>query len=432
MKTGPLPRIFCWRKNDSGTLPLEKGFENMKYIGRIWIIVLTLGFASAKAQSCTITPIWEYPGETPSILGLIMGNYSRPTSETWAYWSDQIKGDDQPAIIKRAYAQMNGGNALKAIGMLSQLLDSVGADSAKLSAAAPAFEAYGFARILNGGYPQAIEALQIAQGHTSGPNFCRVRITLLTARYLKMYGTAAPLWPNFNGGFYNYLADSLGWKEKQPDADQYILALNAVSWLLRIDVAQQPLYLELIGDLLAKEPGKFNSHYLAGLAYLRAGLLTEDAREKAFERKGMFALEAPNIRDDRFNQYRWTQLRKALIDDVDHLFARQDSLSKAATQNAKSGQDPMLVWGGQISKAPISAAMLETEKGRLPSMLVRARAEIEGPTAPAGRYAGDVDLAKAVKKDTRFNLFAAFLILTIVGAVVFFWVQLRRNTRQQS
>jgi hypothetical protein len=39
----------------------------------------------------------------------------------------------------------------------------------------------------------------------------------------------------------------------------------------------------------------------------------------------------------------------------------------------------------------------------------------------AKRYAGEVDLKQVVKKDSRFNAFAFFLILTIVGSVVFIW-----------
>jgi hypothetical protein len=72
----------------------------------------------------------------------------------------------------------------------------------------------------------------------------------------------------------------------------------------------------------------------------------------------------------------------------------------------------------------------ETDRGQLSAILTKSRAQLAAREGEERRYAGDVDLKKEVKKDSRFNAFALLLILTIVGAVVFIWSKMRKATRE--
>jgi hypothetical protein len=199
--------------------------------------------------------------------------------------------------------------------------------------------------------------------------------------------------------------------------------LNTVALLYRLDKQRQALYLELLGDLLSKDPNRFTANYLAALAYIRAGQIAGGKAQEQFDRKAIFALEAPRQAEQRFNQYRFTQLKKALQADVD------SAATWAAKWEAGPVMSPLTHHGGLFTLQLSTASFFEDDPGMLPAILAKSRAQIAAREGEAKRYAGDVDLKKEVKKDSRFNSYALILIFTIVGAILYIWVKLRRASR---
>ncbi|MEY3442348.1 MAG: hypothetical protein RLZZ519_629, partial [Bacteroidota bacterium] len=284
------------------------------------------------------------------------------------------------------------------------------------------------AALSEGKLKQAGALLAHASAIPTMPNPCRIRTEQLLVSYLQAYGMEAPLFPHFNSGFYNYLEDSLRWKAKAPDGNGYLMALNVVALAFQVDQQRQPLYMELLGDLLSKEPNRFNANYMSSLAYMRAGMLAGGAAKEVYDRKALFALEAPRQAEYRFNQYRFTQLQKALQEDVDSAAARNavNAAAEAAAIQAKT--DPLARFGGKFSTDLISSTFEEGDPGKLAAILQKSRSQIEDRLNENKRYAGDVDLKKEVKKDGRFNAFALFLILTIVAAIVLIWRKVRKGS----
>lgn len=332
----------------------------------------------------------------------------------------------------RAATLLHAGKPVEALQLLepqlrSLLQDSV-ADSTMAIGRMNDLEVGAMAALADGKLDRAGELLSRALWLPNTPNRCRLRTEQLLVSYLKAYGTETPLFPNFNSGFYNYLSDSLKWNPKEPDSNGYLMALNVVALAYQLDAQRQALYMELLGDLLSKEPNRFNANYMSALAYLRAGMVAGEGARAAYDRKAIFALEAPRQAEYRFNQYRFTQLRKALQEDVDSAAARQATAEAADAQAIQAGKDPLTRFGGQSSEALVSATFEDTDPGKLPQILKKSRAQLEARNDENKRYAGDVDLKKEVKKDSRFNAFALFLILTIVASVVILWRKVRKGS----
>ena len=83
MKMGCLHRIFWVRGNDSGTLPLNYGFESMKQFG-ILLAMLLLGHGLLRAQGCKAADAaWSNPGQTPTLLAIIVGNEDDLNPQMW-------------------------------------------------------------------------------------------------------------------------------------------------------------------------------------------------------------------------------------------------------------------------------------------------------------------------------------------------------------
>jgi hypothetical protein len=205
--------------------------------------------------------------------------------------------------------------------------------------------------------------------------------------------------------------------------------MNVVGLLYRLDAARQPLYLEMLGDLLSKEPNQFNANYMAALAYLRAGIIAGEPLEEVYDRKAIFALEAPRQAEERFNLFRFTQLKKALRADVDAARSRQAATEAQEAKALEDGNDPLAHFQGIHSDELSTTGFSDEDGGSLPLILKKDKAQIEARKVESKRYAGEVDLKQVVKKDSRFNAFAFFLILTIVGSVVFIWRRLLKANR---
>lgn len=407
--------------------------EGMKKTLGLGMVIVLLLAGGLRAQACDPQgAAWARMGKTPTILALIVGNHDHLSPEVWSQLADKMAA--APAARgQRALHLLHAGRAAEASKLLApDVARSTGDSIPDSSLAADALadlEVAGLAALAEGKPAQAAQLFAHAHARSGDRLRCRLRVETLLARYLQRYGMDAPLQPHYNSGFYNYLEDSLRWSAESPAAGAYVVAINAVARMLEIDRARQALYLELLGDLLSKEPSRFNANYLSGLAYLRAAGLLQGQKTADMERKALFALEAPRQREDRFNLYRFTQLKKALAEDVDSAAARAAADAARDQAAMAQGGDPWERFGGMWDTLPVGTAFLPTDGGRLPALLARSKDEITAHNEAVKRYAGDVDLKKEVKKDSRFNAFAIVLILTIVAAVLFIFRKLQRASR---
>ncbi len=394
--------------------------------------MLLLGHGLLQAQGCKAADAaWSSPGQTPTLLAIIVGNQEDLSFKAWGLLAEGIPAENiGPRAIHflRAYKT---AEARAALAPRVAALQAIYADSTQDSIAADdlaTLEVAGMGAILGMDMTEAVDVLTMATRLNHGATYCRCRIALLVARYLQAYNTEAPLWPYFNGGFYNYLQDSLRWKADAANPEEYVTALTVVSQLYRLRSSRGELFMEMLGDLLSKEPNRFTANYLASLAYMRAGLL-DPKHQESYERKALFALEAPHQSEQRFNLYRFTQLKKALAMDVDSAGARLQRLVKTEGEILREGGDVFARFGGKWNQAPITTGFVESDLGKLPAMLAQSKSQLAAHEAEVKRYAGDVDLKVEVKKDNRFNSYALILIGMIVVAVIFIWRQLIRAAK---
>jgi hypothetical protein len=380
------------------------------------------GSAGVPAQHCGPGMTnWPHPGSTPSILALITGSYQRPSAATWMALAAQA---DAPRA--KAMALLHASQSQEALRLLQPHVDglmrdtfpdSYGRDQNRVSG----LEVAGVAELVGGNLDGAEAYLRRAISFLGPESVCRIHLELQLIGYLRATGIQSPLSPHYNGGFFNYLHDALHWQGKGPGEEEYLMAMNVVGLLYRLDAARQPLYLELLGDLLSKEPNRFNANYMAALAYLRAGIIAGSSSEEVYDRKAIFALEAPRQAEERFNQFRFTQLKKALLADVNAARSRQAATEAQEAKALESGNDTPAYFQDIHSDELSATGFSDDDFGSLPLILSKDKAQIEAREVEAKRYAGEVDLKQVVKKDSRFNAFAFFLILTIVGSVVFIW-----------
>lgn len=338
-------------------------------------VLLAMSF-SVRAQACDWRVVPGVQGH-PAMLSLLIGDFAvepreRPVNASPESYLDMLERSDNPM-------------ALDSGGLRKDLFDA------------------GLAALGEGKSGNAARLFAAAGQGLTEENDCGLRFYRLTARYLDAYQSAEPIFPNFNGGYYNYLKDSLFWGET--DTAQYEQALIATVEMVQWTSAGSSTYLELLGDLLTGHQDKFYRNYFSWLAYMRAATL--DARHHdAFERKALFALEYPRTQEDRFNRYRYTQLRKALDEDM---------------VTVRTGKE-------DLSIAPPLRFFPESSGGRLEAMLGKARQQMINRSQRRLKFDQEVD-RKVVKRDVRFNAYALFLILVIIGSVVFFWIKLKRANR---
>jgi hypothetical protein len=405
----------------------------MRVFWKVLFWVGIAGFSNLQAQNCNGEfKTWSLPGSKPTFLTLITGYNDQPSNAFWESTVGALQKDSEGKLGPLATAYLFASKPAEASKALAPhlqiLLSDSTLDSTKTANWLTDLEVGAMAALSEGKLKQAGALLAHASAIPTMPNPCRIRTEQLLVSYLQAYGMEAPLFPHFNSGFYNYLEDSLRWKAKAPDGNGYLMALNVVALAFQVDQQRQPLYMELLGDLLSKEPNRFNANYMSSLAYMRAGMLAGGAAKEVYDRKALFALEAPRQAEYRFNQYRFTQLQKALQEDVDSAAARNavNAAAEAAAIQAKT--DPLARFGGKFSTDLISSTFEEGDPGKLAAILQKSRSQIEDRLNENKRYAGDVDLKKEVKKDGRFNAFALFLILTIVAAIVLIWRKVRKGS----
>jgi hypothetical protein len=398
----------------------------MKQVGTLVLWLMIVGGGWLKGQGCDSTgAVWANPGKTPTFLALIVGNYDRLDTATWAKLSAATNNPQE--IGSQAMNLLHAGHAAAASALLAPRVATTLArpanDSSTSADALADLELAGIAALMQAHLPEADSLLAHAFQRSSDRLRCRLHTELLLVRYLEQFGMATPQMAHFNGGFFNFLQDSLGWNPEATDANGYVTALNTVAQLYRLDAVHGALYLELLGDLLSKEPNAFSANYLSSIAYLRAGTLVGGDGQAVYERKALFALEAPRHSEERFNQYRFTQLKKALTEDVDSAHAQQALIDRQDAQTVASGGSPLTRLQG-FSTAPITVGFEATDRGRLPAMLAKSKAQLTARQEEYKRYAGDVDLKAEVKKDNRFNSFALFLIGSIIASAIIIWRKL--------
>jgi hypothetical protein len=337
--------------------------------------LLAMGF-SVRAQPCDWRVVPGVQGQ-PAILNLLIGDFAVDPSD--------------PTVTdnSRAYLDMLENGAAMA------------GDSGDLRK--DLFDA-GLSALKEGKAGDAAQLFAAAGRGLDENNDCGLRFYRLAARYLDAYQKSGPIFPHFNGGYYNYLKDSLFWGEA--DTAQYEQALIATMEMVQWTNAGSATYLELLGDLLTGHHDRFYRNYFAWLAYMRAAMLENTVGQKTFERKAVFALEYPRTNEDRFNRYRSTQLRNALEEDM-------------ATVRKKI--EPMPV-------APPLRFFPESSGSRLDAMLKKARQQEIARSQRNLKFDQEVD-RKVVKRDVKFNVYALFLILVIISAVVFIWVKLKRANK---
>ncbi|MFN8398208.1 MAG: hypothetical protein U0176_26600 [Bacteroidia bacterium] len=403
-----------------------KGSVRMK---RLWILLLVLGMSLPMvAQICEGNAVWPRPGAAPSFLSVITGYHDRPAAATWEalIGKNASFGSDAVLLLRAGKSKSSADKSYKKAGDLRT-------DSAQALIWSPSdlvdFESYTWACVEGSTLESALSIQSDLLRLPDSPIRCRVRMSQLLVRYLQTYAKETPVSSHFNGGFYNYLSDSLHWDPKKPDGNGYLMALNVVVMAMDLDPKRHATYLELLGDLLSKEPNRFTANYLSCLAYLRAGMVAGGSAQAAYDRKALFAIEAPRQAEERFNQYRFTQLKKALQADVDSAAARRAKTETEEKQAIKGGTDPLARFQGKVTNGLISTTFTESDPGQLPAILKKSKEQQAARELEAKRYAGDVDLKKEVKKDVRFNAFAVFLIAIIIGAVIFIWVKIMRASK---
>lgn len=261
------------------------------------------------------------------------------------------------------------------------------------------------ALLVEGEYAAAAQAFRL-RDTSCGHVYLR-----LAADYAHQYAGMTPLFPGFNGGFYNFLKDSIHGGEKL-SLGEYTLALEALYGWVRHTNATSTVALELFGDLLYRHPDRLLGNYFGALVYMKAGLISEGASRDAFMEKALYALESPAEVRRRFDIYRFTQIRKAMEADIATKTIVADPAHSLAVTDGK------IVF--------VSAK----DGGALMPLLVKARAKtLEIGPKTFNKYGHEVD-ARKVKSDTGFNLYALLLIGTVVGAIGFFWWRLRKAMRQ--
>jgi hypothetical protein len=240
---------------------------------------------------------------------------------------------------------------------------------------------------------------------------CGYPILRLAADYAVQYKGTTPFFPGFNGGFYNFLKDSLQQGEKL-NLSLYNQALEMLHGWVRFTNAKSPVALELYGDLLYRHPDRLLGNYFGALVYLKAGLNCTGPSKDSFFEKAAYALESPADVRRRFDMYRFTQIRKALEADI----ANKDIQADPAAS--------LSVVDGKITY------ISPQDGGSLLPMLKKAReATLEIGPKTFNKYGQEVD-ARKVKADTGFNLYALLLIGTVLGAIAFFWYKIRAAMRK--
>lgn len=405
----------------------------MKTIQYFLILALAGVFFHGKAQNCApASPLGAQEGR--SVMGLIVGSYPRlgpkGMEQAVAEWKKKAPSWERAYAVSLLERHLSENMAV----VDYPLTDSAGpyadllGDSASM-AAAHYYE--GLLQVVDGKYGLGVRSFNASELSGSINGDCRLPYFKTIAQYLEKYGTDSPLFKGFNGGFYNFTCDSLQWRFQQPDSADFTQMLLSLMDLSAMS-GQEPVYHELMGDLLIHHPDRITANWFAFLAYFR---LSHElpASAESFDEKAIYALEAPKTKRRTFDMYRFNQLRDRLgedLDSADALRARYEAGEAAAVAANESARafleaEVAKLDGGEVAGKRITW-MHELEPGLLPGIVREADKRYAENYGKEAKFAGEVDL-KSVKSETQFNVYGISMILVVIGAVAFLWWQLRRN-----
>ena len=286
----------------------------------------------------------------------------------------------------------------------------------------------GILKILAGKYKEAVEDFDRSEelGFLGGN--CRLKEFRLIAGYLDRYGDEAPLFSHFNGGFFTYCQDSLRWRKEEYDTQAYEAVVESVIDLVVLS-DQKPVYFELLGDLLSQNQDQVVANWFGASAYLRLmHLLPDHAAE--LEEKAFFALEAPMMVKRRFDNYQFIQFKKHIKNDLDAAAETRNTYTASEKDNADGART-------QLKEAyPLGGTgytlLQEGDESNVAAVIRKASKRQAENQGEESKFAGEVELHKAVKSDTKFNAYAFVMIGVVIFAVVFLGLQARRNRKNMS
>ncbi|MCB9234515.1 MAG: hypothetical protein H6581_22865 [Bacteroidia bacterium] len=258
----------------------------------------------------------------------------------------------------------------------------------------------------------------------------------LQMRYLDLFlkTPEGPVFAGFNGGFGNFVDDSL-----PPAPGQALETVeNMQNMIRRIaeDGPDNPVLYEMLGDLLYQDQSGDEMRYLAAFAYQRASqLATIEEASNAYRRKAAFAMEGEVIRDPNFfNKVRYANFEQAFLTQQKAAQELQERIEKDETAWAAQGKDMEIAF--LDAYGPFMAPSYPDykpdywpkEKGEALAFVSK---EVENENNRRTFTPNDdvtnpsLDL-KAVKRDYRFNFYALIVFAFIIGAVAIIWRNFRK------
>lgn len=281
----------------------------------------------------------------------------------------------------------------------------------------------GILEMLKGNYSKAVREFNFSEGSAFLGRACHVNEYRLIASYLDHYGDEVPLFSHFNGGFFTYCQDSLRWGRDVYDEVAY---QGVVETLIDMIVLsnEQPVYFELLGDLMSQNSDQVTANWFGASAYLRCMHLRPDHKAE-LEEKAFYALEAPMMVKRRFDTYQFVQFKKHFESD---LAAAQKTREAYLGQEKGSGAEARKILADTY-KTPTAefAYLYEGDDGKVAEVIWKAGKQHAEQVGKVGKFAGDVELDKVVKSDTSFNAYALVMIAVVIFSVVFVGLKARKN-----
>lgn len=248
--------------------------------------------------------------------------------------------------------------------------------------------------------------------------------------FLKMYkeplGTS-PVFASYNGALGNFLIKGVA---ETGDSLPTFTSEEAQGYFypLLLMAPESPLVLELFGDILYYHPDPFLSRWFSSMSYLRAAQQFPEGSDDfiAYEKKSIYSLESNRVNPQTYNQYRFTQFHKTLERDLANSSSRRDSLEAAGA----SAQAALPELYGETTTPP--EFFSDNGSGQLMELLGRERKKEMQLSARKNNPNSEItnpDLnIGEIKSTAKFNVYAILLIAIVIGAVVFFWIQIKNNS----
>jgi|GEM_PF-3740537 len=386
----------------------------MKHLSVFFLLVCMFATSMGWSQTCDHTAILQ-PDAGQSQLGLIMGDYPRLGPSVLKSKLSLVGGQEGLDWFETNLLRLHTGQEITSTVMQE---DMSGSRMGELE------YQEGLLALLAGEYATAISKFNASELNAALGRECNLNNYRLVAEYLSKYGDESPLFPHFNGGFFQFCQDSLRWGVEQTDSVAYHRMLGTVSDLVILS-QEKPVYFELAGDLLANHSDEVTANWYGALAYLRLAELLPDQKEWV-EEKAIFALEAPKTSRNRFDNYQFTQLKKHFANDRSAIQEARKSYLEAEGQNFVKGKEEAVARFGKPQ--PNLIWLREEDNSNVAIVIRKAFARYAEEMGRELRFAGDVDL-KSVKSDTQFNLYAILMVGTVIFAVVFLGYQVRKNRK---